>query len=76
VTAATGVVVARKRRDQTEYEPDELRDKLHSRVAEATQSDEPLAEADTQIHTPPHGDKAAEATTGDGDGAPHSSSAS
>ena len=76
VTAATGVVVARKRRDQTEYDPDELRDKLHSRVAEATQSDEPLAEADTQIHTPPHGDKAAEATTGDGDGAPHSSSAS
>ena len=35
VTAATGVVVARKRRDQTEYDPDELRDKLHSRVSEA-----------------------------------------
>ena len=76
VTAATGVVVARKRRDQTEYDPEELRDKLHSRVAEATESDEPLAEADTQIHTPPHGDKAAETTAGDGDGAPHSSSAS
>ena len=76
VTAATGVVVARKRRDQTEYDPEELRDKLHSRVAEATESDEPLAEADTQIHTPPHGDKAAEAAAGDGDGAPHSSSAS
>jgi hypothetical protein len=76
VTAATGVVVARKRRDQTEYDPDELRDKLHSRVAQATESDEPRAEADTQIHTPPHGDKAAEATAGDGDGAPHSSSAS
>ena len=76
VTAATGVVVARNRRDHTEYDPDELRDKLHSRVAEATQSDEPLAEADTQIHTPPHGDMAAEATAGDGDGAPHSSSAS
>ena len=76
VTAATGVVVARKRRDQAEYDPEELRDKLHSRVAEATESDEPLAEADTQIHTPPHGDKAAETTAGDGDGAPHSSSAS
>jgi hypothetical protein len=93
VAATTGVVVARKRRDQTEYDPDELRDKLHSRVA-ATESDEPLAEADTKIHTPPHGDPAAEATgqppapeatpappaaeaaPGDGDGAPHTSSAS
>ena len=73
VTAATGVAVARKRRDQTEYDPDELRDKLHSRVAE---SGEPLAEADTKIHTSPHGDKAAEAPTSDGDGAPHTSSAS
>ena len=35
VTAATGVVVARKRRDQTEYDPDELRDRLHRRLAEA-----------------------------------------
>ena len=76
VTAATGVVVARKRRDQTEYDPDELRDKLHSRVSEAAESDEALAEADTKIHTSPHGDKAAETTAGDGDGAPHSSSAS
>jgi hypothetical protein len=76
VTAATGVVVARNRRDQTEYDPDELRDKLHSRIAE---SDEPLAEADTKIHTSPHGDKAAEAaeaTAADGDGAPQTSSAS
>jgi hypothetical protein len=76
VTAATGVVVARNRRDQTEYEPSELRDKLHSRVAAATESDEPLAQADTKIHTSPHGDKAAEATAGDGDGAPQTSSAS
>jgi hypothetical protein len=78
VTAATGVAVARKRRDHTEYDPEELRDKLRSRVAEATQDDVPLAEADTKIHTSPHGDKAAEATTGDGDGdgAPHTSSAS
>ena len=81
VTAATGVVVARKRRDHTEYDPDELRDKLRSRVAEATESDVPLAEADTKIHTSPHGDKATEAsdaTAGgaDADGAPHTSSAS
>ena len=71
VAATTGVVVARKRRDHTEYDPDELRDKLHSRVAEATESDEPLAEPDTKIHTPPHGDPAV-----GGDGAPQTSSAS
>ena len=33
--AATGVVVARRRRAQREYEPDELRDRLHQRLAEA-----------------------------------------
>jgi hypothetical protein len=33
--AATGVVVARKRRAQRSYEPDELREKLHRRLAEA-----------------------------------------
>jgi hypothetical protein len=33
--AATGVVVARKRREQTEYDPDELREKLRTRLAEA-----------------------------------------
>ena len=32
--AATGVVVARRRRDHTEYDPDELRAKLHARLAE------------------------------------------
>jgi hypothetical protein len=32
--AATGVVVARKRRDQTEYDPDELRDRLRERLGE------------------------------------------
>jgi hypothetical protein len=33
--AATGVVVARKRRAQQEYEPDELRERLHRRLADA-----------------------------------------
>ena len=33
--AATGVVVARRRRDHTEYDPDALRDKLHDRLREA-----------------------------------------
>jgi hypothetical protein len=34
--AATGVVVARKRRAQRDYDPDELRDKLHRRLGEVT----------------------------------------
>jgi oligo-1,6-glucosidase len=33
--AATGVVVARRRRTHTELEPDEIRDRLHQRLAEA-----------------------------------------
>jgi hypothetical protein len=33
--AATGVVVARQRRATEEYTPDELRDKLRSRLAES-----------------------------------------
>ncbi len=33
--AATGAVVARRRRDQREYDPDELRARLHERLAEA-----------------------------------------
>jgi hypothetical protein len=32
--AATGAVVARKRRAQRDYDPDELRDRLHRRLAE------------------------------------------
>jgi len=36
--AATGVVVARKRRSHREYEPDELRERLHERLAEAQES--------------------------------------
>jgi hypothetical protein len=33
--AATGVVVTRRRRAQRQYEPDELRERLHARLAEA-----------------------------------------
>ena len=33
--AASGVLVARRRRAHVEYEPDELRAKLHERLAEA-----------------------------------------
>ena len=32
--AATGVVVARRRRAQRDYDPDELRSRLHERLAE------------------------------------------
>jgi hypothetical protein len=32
--AATGVVVARKRRAHRAYDPDELRERLHQRLAE------------------------------------------
>ena len=32
--AATGAVVARRRREHRDYEPDELRDRLHQRLAE------------------------------------------
>jgi hypothetical protein len=32
--AATGVVLARKRRAQRDYDPDELRDRLHRRLGE------------------------------------------
>jgi hypothetical protein len=38
--AATGVVVARKRRAQHDYDPDELRDRLHRRLAEIATGDE------------------------------------
>ena len=32
--AATGVIVARKRREHQEYDPSELRERLHRRLAE------------------------------------------
>ena len=38
--AATGVVVARKRRGQRDYNPEELRARLHERLAQA-RFDEP-----------------------------------
>lgn len=37
--AATGVVVVRKRRAQSEYEPEELRERLHERLAEVPGGD-------------------------------------
>jgi hypothetical protein len=34
--AATGAVIARNRRAQRDYEPDELRERLHHRLADAS----------------------------------------
>ena len=39
--AATGVVVARKRRAQQDYDPDELREKLHRRLEEVPRESQP-----------------------------------
>jgi hypothetical protein len=36
--ATTGVVIARRRRVQRAYDPDELRERLHRRLAEASAS--------------------------------------
>jgi hypothetical protein len=41
---ATGVVVARRRRAQTEYDPDELRARLHDRLAAVPRPPEPPGE--------------------------------
>lgn len=38
--AATGVVVARKRRAHHDYDPDELRERLHRRLAETAAGSE------------------------------------
>ena len=45
--AATGAVVVRKRRAQRDYDPDELRDRLHRRLAEVEVSDGPGDAPDT-----------------------------
>ena len=37
--AATGVVVARRRRAQRDYDPEELRARLHQRLAEVQRTD-------------------------------------
>jgi hypothetical protein len=38
--AATGAVVARRRRAQRDYDPDELRARLHRRLAEVSDNGE------------------------------------
>jgi hypothetical protein len=43
--AATGAVVARRRRAQRDYDPDELRGRLHARLAEAGATERPQGPA-------------------------------
>jgi hypothetical protein len=43
--AATGAVVARKTRIQSDYEPDEIRDRLRSRLAQTGQDGDGAAPA-------------------------------
>jgi hypothetical protein len=39
--AASGVVIARSERRRRAYTPDEIRDRLHARLAEASQASQP-----------------------------------
>jgi len=39
--AATGVVIARSERRRRAYTPDEIRDRLHARLAEASPAGQP-----------------------------------
>jgi hypothetical protein len=50
--AATGAVVARKRRAQHDYDPDELRERLHRRLADVSAQS---AEAAARPGEPPSG---------------------
>jgi len=43
--AATGVVIARAERRRRAYTPDEIRERLHARLAEASQAGWPPARA-------------------------------
>jgi hypothetical protein len=45
--AATGIVVARRRRAQRTYDPDELRARLHQRLAEVSSNGDQAARTST-----------------------------
>jgi hypothetical protein len=45
--AATGVVVARRRRAHRDYDPDELRARLHQRLAEVSSNGDQAARTST-----------------------------
>jgi hypothetical protein len=48
--AATGVVVARRRREHQDYDPDELRTRLHERLSEVG----PSPSESSSPASPPH----------------------
>jgi hypothetical protein len=54
--AATGVVVARQRRAQRDYQPDELRDRLHRRLDDVSRDDREPAASSDQTASPGTGD--------------------
>ena len=43
--AATGVVIARSERRRRAYTPDEIRDRLHARLAEASPAGQPVLQS-------------------------------
>jgi hypothetical protein len=43
--AATGVVIARSERRRRAYTPDEIRDRLHARLTEASPAGQPAPDA-------------------------------
>jgi hypothetical protein len=45
--AATGIVIARRRRPARDYTPDELRARLHQRLAEVTTNGDQAARTST-----------------------------
>jgi hypothetical protein len=49
--AATGAVVARQRREHEEYTPEELREKLHSRLADVSANGDGPAAASASSQT-------------------------
>jgi hypothetical protein len=49
--AATGAVVAQKHREQVEYTPEELREKLHERLGQSPNGAGPAAEAGDAVRT-------------------------
>ena len=50
---ATGVVVARRRRAQQEYDPDELRARLHARLAQVPRGEAAAGGGDAGAGDPP-----------------------
>ncbi|MEM9615675.1 MAG: hypothetical protein AAF962_23075 [Actinomycetota bacterium] len=66
--AAAGVLLSRRRRDWTEPSPEELRDKLHDRLAASTASTEGAEGAVSTAAAAAEADERSGPADGDGDG--------